>query len=312
VRKILMELEATIVIPVHNEEAILRANTEKLRDYLREKLPNHEIILCENGSVDRTPEIAQRLAEEFDDVEFLRFPEPNLAEAVKSGFHAARGEKVIYFPIDLSVDLGFIPESVRLLSVFDAVVGSKRLSSELDRRPLVRRVTSRGFHGMVRGLFGVEFTDTTCVKAFKRSKVLPLMERIPTSSRVFETELLVEADREGFDIVEVPVVVEEHRRSREVLWYKIRRKLEDLLSARLDRIFLLVGVPTFLVGFVTMLFLILGKLRSATASGFVNPYTFLLSMLMVISGFQFVTFGLLTNLIMQIRRQVAQAIEDRD
>lgn len=307
-----MEPEASVIVPVHNEAGIIRVNTERLREYLCERLPSHEIVFCENGSTDGTVEIVRGLAEEFDDVEFLVLPEPNLAEALKSGFKAARGEKVIYFPIDLSVNLSFIPESVRLLDMFDAVIGSKRLASELDRRPFVRRVASKGYHGMVRRFFGVGVTDTTCVKAFRRSKILALMERVPTSSRVFETELLVESGKEGFDIVEVPVCVEEHRQSREVLGRKIQRKLEDLLSARLDRIFLFVGVPMFLVGLSAILALTIWKLMSVTASGFVNPYSFLLSMLLIISGFQFITFGLLTNLIMQIRRQVAQAIRDRD
>lgn len=306
-----MEPEVSIVIPVCNEAGVLRANTERLREYLSKVLPSHEIILCENGSVDETLQIARGLAEEFDDVVPLNLPEACLADALKLGVQAARGEKVVYFPIDLSVDLGFIPESVRLLEVFDAVVGSKRLSSELDRRPFARRLTSRAYHGMVRGIYGVEFTDTTCVKAFKRGSILGLMDRIPTSSRIYETELMVEAGREGLDIVEVPIVVFESRPSREVLAHKVSRKLGDLLSARLDRISFFVGIPLFIIGLLGLLVLTIGKLTLASAGGFVNPYGFLISMLLVISGFQILTFGLLTNLIMQIRRQITRVTGPR-
>ena len=306
-----IEPEASIVVPVCNEAGVLRANTERLREYLSEVLPGHEIILCENGSMDETPQIAKSLAEEFDGVVSLSLPEACLAEALKLGVQAARGEKIVYFPIDLSVDLGFIPESVRLLEVFDAVVGSKRLASDLDRRPFARRLTSRAYHGMVRGLYGVEFTDTTCVKAFRRSRILDLMDRIPTSSRIYETELLVEAGREGLDIVEVPIMVVENRPSREVLSHKVRRKLGDLLSARLDWISFFVGIPLFLIGLLGLLVLTIGKLTLASGGGFVNPYGFLISMLLVISGFQILTFGLLTNLIMQIRRQITRATGPR-
>jgi hypothetical protein len=156
----------------------------------------------------------------------------------------------------------------------------------------------------------VDFSDTTCVKAYRRSKILELMKRVPTSSGIFETELLVEAGAAGLDIVEVPVVVEEYRPSRQVLSRKIRRKLEDLLSARLDLLSITAGLLLFLGGIISLVILSLDKLGADSFSGFMNPYTFLLSMLLVISGFQIITFGLLSNLLMQIRRQVTWAINN--
>jgi hypothetical protein len=112
-------------------------------------------------------------------------------------------------------------------------------------------------------------------------------------------------------MVEVPVAVVENRPSREVLWVKAQRKIEDLLSARLDRISFVVGIPLLLTGFSALVALTIEKLRYGAIGGFVNPYAFLLSMLLVISGFQIVSLGLLTKLIMQIRRQVAKAIGDK-
>ncbi|UCH57014.1 MAG: glycosyltransferase, partial [Candidatus Bathyarchaeota archaeon] len=305
-----LALGVSIVVPVYNEASILRMNTEVLRDFLEERFKSYEIILCENGSVDDTPEIARELAGEIEEVGFLQLTETNLAEALKVGFRAARSGKVIYFPIDLSVNLGFIPESMRLLDVFDVVIGSKRMLAGLDRRSPVRRIPSRAFHGMVRGLFGVEFTDSTCVKAFRRDTVLSLMERVPSSSRVFETELIAEAEKEGLYIAEVPVVVREDRPSRELLAIKVHRKLEDLLSARLNLISILIGTLMFLAGVLGVLVLTYEKIMSTTG-GFANPYTFLIFMLLIISGFQMITIGLLSNLIMQIRAQVVGALKER-
>jgi len=307
-----MEPEVSVIIPVHNEEAILRGNAERLRRYLKRELQSLEIVICENGSSDGTTGIAAELAERFEDIEFLTLPEANLAEALKTGFKAARADKLIYFPIDLSIDLGFIPASIELLDEFDVVIGSKRMKDDLDRRPLSRRLSSVAYHGMVRRFFGVELTDTTCVKAYRRGKILSIIDRVPTSSRIFETELIVEAQREGFDIVEVPVTVEEHRRSREGLGKKIQGKLEDLLSTRLDLISLYVGAPLFFGGLFAMFYLILDKVLSDRTGGFMNPYAFLLSMLLVISGFQIITFGLLTNLILQIRREIVRATRRGD
>jgi hypothetical protein len=105
--------------------------------------------------------------------------------------------------------------------------------------------------------------------------------------------------------------VGESRQSRELLGRKIQRKLEDLLSAHLDRISLMVGAPLFAAGLLGILFLTYVKLSSSRFAGFVNPYAFLISMLLVISGFQIMTLGLLSKLIMQIRRQIFGALKDR-
>jgi len=98
---------------------------------------------------------------------------------------------------------------------------------------------------MTRLIFDVDFSDTTCVKAYRKSKVLDIMNRISTSSSIYKTELVVEVGRRGLKIVEVPVEVKDDRPSREVLRKKIQRKLKDLLSARLDRLSLFVGIPFF-------------------------------------------------------------------
>lgn len=307
-----MEPEASVVVPIHNEARILRENIEYLSNHLERRLPRHEIILCENGSSDDSKKIAMLLAEENENVRYLEITEANLSEALKAGFNYARSEKLVYFPVDLSVDAEFIYKSVRLLDVFDAVIGSKRLARDLDRRSPSRRIASKAYHGMVRGLYDTEFTDTTCVKAFRRSKILELMERIPTASGIFETELLVEASSEGLDIVEVPVIVEEQRPSRTMLGRRIQTKLEDLLSARLNRVSTYVGLPLIIVGVIILMVLSAWKVQGNSMSGFSMPYTFLLSMLLVVSGFQILTFGLLSNLIMQIRAQISQVKRDSE
>ena len=99
------------------------------------------------------------------------------------------------------------------------------------------------------------------------------------------------------------------RPSREVLSIKVRRKLEDLLSARLDFVSFVVGFPLFTVGVASLLILVLGKLSSSGFSGFINPYTFLIAMLLVISGFQIIVFGLLSNLMIQIRKEITRTVQ---
>jgi hypothetical protein len=117
---------------------------------------------------------------------------------------------------------------------------------------------------------------------------------------VFETELVVEARRRGYAVKEMPVAVEDRRPSRQPLGVKVSLKLRDLLSARLDAVALLLGCAAFFAGLVSLTWLSLRKLLSGSP-GFVNPYSYLVSTLLVTSGLQMALFGLLANLILQMR-----------
>jgi len=298
-----MGLEASIVVPVHNEAALLERNTRVMVEYLSGALRAYEVILVENGSLDQTPSVARGLAETLDHVRVLEIPEPSLGEALRLGVAEARYDKVVYFPMDLSADLGFIPLSVERLEGFDVVVGSKRMEPGLDHRPLHRRLLSRGFHGLVRGLFRTGFTDTTCVKAFRRGRVLPIFGEVPSSSHVFETEMLLAAQREGLRIVEMPVEVQGNRPSRQPLGVKMRSKLRDLVSLRVDVVAFLFGGLAAASGLALLGYLSLEKLLSGHP-GFLNPYSFLLAMLLVVSGFQIIVFGLQASLLLQVRKTV--------
>ena len=295
--------EASLVVPIHNEAGLLRVNTSVLSEFLARHFSRYEIILVENGSVDDTGKVAHKLRRTMDGVRVLELPEACLGEALKMGVRSAAHDKVVYFPIDLSVDLGFIPESVRLLDDYSLVVGSKRLNGDLDHRSTLRKTLSRGYHWLVRRLLRTSLTDTTCVKAYRRDCFLDLAALVPSRSQVFETELLVEAKRRGYSVKEVPVAVDDRRPSRQPLGVKVSLKLRDLLSVRLDALALLLGCAALLAGLVSLAALSLSKVFSGSP-GFVNPYSYLISMLLVTSGFQIALFGLLANLILQIRRSV--------
>ena len=167
----------------------------------------------------------------------------------------------------------------------------------------MRIVTSIGFHWLVKRLFGTQLSDTTCVKAYRKPIIVELINLVPPDSNVFETEILVEAQKMGLTLKEIPVSVTENRSSRQPLPIKVQLKLKDLLSVRIDMISLYLGVPLLLVGLFALTWLSLEKIILKRV-GFINPYSFLLSMLLIISGFQIVAFGFLANLVLQVRKEV--------
>lgn len=299
-------MKASLVIPVLNEEQILRGNTETIIEYLDETLEDYEIMLVENGSSDNTEQIAAELSSQYAEVRTFSIPEPCLGEAIKIGVSNAEYEKIVYYPIDLSVNLDFIPNSVRLLDANDIVVGSKRLRDAKDSRPKRRRIASRGYHQAVRLLFKTDLSDTTCVKAYRRDVAVSLMSLIPTGSNVFETEVLLEAQRRKHRIAQIPVSVDDQRQGRLPLRYKVASKGQDLASLRIDVFSLSMGVVLFLVGSLWLGYLSLEKLVF-NREGFLNPYSFLISMILILFGTQGITYGLFARLFLQLRHEITVA-----
>ena len=205
-------VDVSIVIPVYNEEAILHAAIVDLRERLEDAPWNYEIVLAENGSRDKTLQIAQSLAQKYGRVRAISVPEPNYGRALREGIEAARGRYVLCDEIDLC-DVEFQRRAVELLEAgtADFVIGSKLLSGAQDERPLFRHLASKMYTQMLRLLLGFHGTDTHGLKAIRRDVVLPVMRHCVVDRDVFSSELVIRADRAGLKMLEIPVRVMEKR-----------------------------------------------------------------------------------------------------
>jgi glycosyltransferase involved in cell wall biosynthesis len=211
--------DVSIVIPVYNEEGILREAVTELRKNLalvREDLgaPNlqFEIILAENGSRDATVDLARGLADEMPDVRTFSLGEPNYGKALRQGILMARGELVICDEIDLC-DTDFYRRALALLRArgCDMVVGSKAMRGARDQRPVMRRVATRVINGMLRASLDFRGTDTHGLKAFKRTTLEPIVHQCVIDKDLFASELVIRAGRAELSIIEIPVRLEEKR-----------------------------------------------------------------------------------------------------
>jgi glycosyltransferase involved in cell wall biosynthesis len=202
----------SIVIPVYNEEAILRAAVVDLVDRLSASPWSYELVLAENGSTDRTVEVAAELGERFDQLVWRHTNEPNYGEALREGILHARGDVVICDEIDLC-DTDFYERAIALLQdpSVDFVIGSKVMEGAVDERPLVRRLGTFVINGMLRATLGFKGTDTHGLKAFRRDLVQPIADGCIVDRDLFASELVIRAERAGLGLQEIPVRVLEKR-----------------------------------------------------------------------------------------------------
>ncbi|HXJ23156.1 MAG TPA: glycosyltransferase family 2 protein [Polyangia bacterium] len=202
----------SIIIPVYNEEGILRGSVLELEDKLRRFGWSYELLLCENGSRDRTVELGRELEIEHKQVRMLSIGKPNYGLAMKQGILEARGTFVICDEIDL-LDTEFYARAMALLerSDTDLVVGSKAMVGSNDQRPLFRRAATRVYNGLLRAVCHYPGTDTHGLKAFRREALLETARRCVLDRDVFASEFVIRAHREGKKVVEIPFAVREKR-----------------------------------------------------------------------------------------------------
>ncbi len=226
-------LDRTVVLPAHNEEEILATTVAELVEGLRARGATFEIIIVENGSSDTTAELAAGLAAEHPEVVAVSDPTPDYGRALRRGLLTARGDVVVNFDVDY-YDLEFLDQAVALVQDgAGIVVGTKRGAGAQDDRPLPRRVVTGVFAGLLRVGFGLRASDTHGMKALDRARVVPLAERCQLGTDLFDTELVLRAERAGLVVAEVPVRVVERRPARSPI---ARRVLRTLLGLRKLRV----------------------------------------------------------------------------
>lgn len=196
----------SIVIPVFNEEEILKDRIKYLIPELKQIFQNIDIILSENGSTDRTKEIIKQLASDWEEVcAIVDDGVADYGQALINGINLSKCEKVSILELDY-LDLEFIKRSYNLLSEYDLIIGSKKISKKIDRRSWKRKFFSWSYNFILRILFRLKLTETHGLKTFKKSKMNRIINSCITRQAVFPSELVIRAHRsKDIKICEIPL-----------------------------------------------------------------------------------------------------------
>ena len=230
-----MPLALTVVLPAHNEARMLEDSAREVAAGLKERGRSFEIVVVENGSTDDTAAIANHLAGEFPELRALSLPEPDYGRALRAGLLAAVGDVVVNFDVDFC-DLGFLDRAVPMVEAPGGpavVVGSKRSAGSDDTRNWQRRMVTGVFSSLLRYGFGLRVSDTHGVKAMRREAVAPLAQYCRFGQDLFDTELILRAERSGLRSAEIPVEVVEKRPARSSIRARIPRTVKGLAALRL-------------------------------------------------------------------------------
>lgn len=224
-------VDVTVVIPVHNEASYLPRALPMLFEDLATVPAEVRVIVAENGSTDGTAAIVREAMASYAALDLLELETPDYGAAMRAGFFAATSEWVANFDIDYFSG-EFLTQALDMADRADIVLASKRAAGADDRRGLVRRTATWTFNQILRYVLGSGVSDTHGMKLVRRSVVEAVGPSVISTTDLFDTELVVRAERAGFRIVELPVTVEELRETRSSLVSRVPRTLTGVWAIR--------------------------------------------------------------------------------
>lgn len=201
----------SIIIPAYQEAIRLPPVLEQMRAYLdrtTSEVGGYEIIVVDDGSTDKLPEILAQIARDWNEMNWVSHSRNNgKGAALRTGLQLASGELMLISDADGAVS---IEEELLLRQAletrYDAAIGSRLLGGSQAWRSAYRGLLGRAFAHVTQLLYRLPVRDTQCgFKMFRREVVEAILPRCHETGYLFDLELLIRAHQSGFQMVEVPI-----------------------------------------------------------------------------------------------------------
>jgi glycosyltransferase involved in cell wall biosynthesis len=197
----------SVIIPAYNEENRLPHALEQVYAFLEKQTYTAEVVVVENGSHDRTLEVAREYTQSFPRLRVLHDNQPGKGRAVRLGMLAATGEYRFHADADFSMPVEQINRFLPPACICDIAIASREAKgASRYGEPILRHFTGRVFNFLIRSLVLPGLQDTQCgFKCFRASVAEDIFPRLTLTDWSFDVELLVIAHRRGYSIVEIGI-----------------------------------------------------------------------------------------------------------
>jgi dolichyl-phosphate beta-glucosyltransferase len=224
----------SIIIPCYNEEIRLPHTLGQVFAYTRNLPFSTEIIIAENGSTDRTLQIAREFARSSPSLRVFHESMPGKGLAVRRGIRESSGEFRFICDADLSMPIEEIKHFIPPACDHDISIGSREINGATRHdEPHYRHLTGRIFNFLIRQLVLPGLQDTQCGFKCFRGAVAENIFRLQTlTGWAFDVEILTIARRHGYQIREIPISWYYKGASKVSILRDSWRMLLDLLTIR--------------------------------------------------------------------------------
>jgi glycosyltransferase involved in cell wall biosynthesis len=295
--------EVSVLVPAKDEAENLPLFMEQARTAFSGSPHTYEVIVIDDGSIDDSWNILQRLAAQYPFLRPVRHgARRGIADALRTGYLHSRGDVLVFYPADLQYKPEDIPRLVApiLAGESDIVTGYK------EGRKYEKAFVSNIYNGLSRSLFKVNVRDLNSVKAYRRE----VMDNLPNRPD-WHRYMVVMAAAEGFSVSEVSVPLHPRNAGQSkfgigripvgvldmlAVWFELRFARKPLL------LFGLLGALLFIVGVIVGIVAILWRVIGGV--GF-RPLVNLVETCVIVGSVFFAT-GLLGELIAAQRAELSQ------
>lgn len=191
----------TVFFPCYNEEGTVETLTRDAVRVAGEITRDFEVIIVNDGSKDRTAEIADRLADQIEQVRVIHHKvNGGYGAALQSGFKAATKELVFYTDGDGQFDIEELPKLFELIDQCDIVSGFRIKRQE----GMLRKLNAFCWGSLVCILFNMKVRDIDCAFKLYKREVFDNIEMHSTGALI-DSEILARATKKGYVIKQIGV-----------------------------------------------------------------------------------------------------------
>lgn len=280
--------EVSIVIPCLNEEATIGECIKKALTGIEKAGVKGEIIVVDNGSADRSSEIAEYLG-----AKVIRENKKGYGNALRRGFEEAQGKYILMGDGDNTYDFTEIGKFISSLKEgYDLVMGSRLKGNILPgAMPWAKRwIGNPILSGILRFLFKTTVSDSHCgMRAFSKEAYKRMELKSPGME--LASEIVIKASRKGMKITEIPIIY--YPRIGESKLHPVKdawRHTRFMLLFSPSYLFLFPGLFLFGIGLLLLSFLLFSEV--VIYGHKVGPHFMVLAALLTLIGFQIVSIGL--------------------
>lgn len=284
-------IKVSVVLPCLNEEKTVGLCVEKIKKAFKEYNLNGEIVVVDNGSTDRSAEIAKQAG-----AVVVFEPKRGYGNAYHKGIAEAKGDFIVIGDADGTYDFLEIDKFIKPLEQgYDLVIGNRFAGlMKKGAMGLLSKIGNPILSGILRLFFKTKIHDAHCgMRSFTREAYNKL--NLQTTGMEYASEMIVKAIWQKLKIKEVPISYSP--RVGESKLSPIRdgwRHLKFMLLYAPNWLFLAPGTFLFLIGLILLIAMTFGELKIGKMILHLHPM--FLGSLLVLLGYQVFSFGLLTKL----------------
>jgi len=300
-------MDLSVVIPMFNEAENVEVTLTRVERALASFQGTYEIIGVNDGSLDNTLEILERMASQNGKVRVVSYSKNfGRGMALRTGFKESKGAIVVSIDADLSYDPRYILDLVNTLRTeqdIDFVLASPYMpGGGVQNVPFLRLWISKLGNKILRfAMPNRIYTSTGIFRAYRR-EVLDSLE-LESDGKEIHLEVLSKAIALGFRVKEIPVVLTNRKRGRSKFRFR-KTAISHIAFSIFEKpmiIFGFIGVLTLGIGFLIGIYVAYLRFSGELTPG--RPLiTF--AILLILGGIQILSFGFIALQIVSLRREI--------